>query len=82
MSNKHSLEKHPDKAINFTPKDTKDMVLKIVAEQNFNILEEIEGVKKDLKGAFIELLNMFETSINKLKDDNNEKCVTLANTVI
>ena len=78
----HTLKQHPDKSVQFTPKETENMILKIVAEQNTCIFEELEILKKDIKGAFIELANVVETCINNLKEDNNEKCKTLANTVI
>ena len=42
----------------------------------------MEILKKDIKGAFVQIANIFEVGIECVKGDINEKCNTLANTVI
>jgi predicted component of viral defense system (DUF524 family) len=79
---KHTFNQHPDNSVEFNPKQTENMILKIVTEQNSEKIEEMETLKKDLKAGFVELVNVIEASIGKLKDDTNEKCKTLADTVI
>ena len=49
------------------------------------MLEELETLKKDVKGACVEIgnvMNVIEESVSSIKEDTNEKCKTLANTVI
>ena len=49
----HKLEKHPESPMDSNPKTTvKEMVLKLVAEQGMEILEEFQDFKKNLRDAF------------------------------
>ena len=53
----HKLAIHPEIPIEFNPKtiSVKDMVLNLIAEQNIEIMEELQVLKKDLRGAFEQL---------------------------
>ena len=78
----HNFTEHPEKSVEYNPKQGENMVLKIVAEQNAELIEEMELLKKDIKGAFVELANVIEASIGSMKEETNDKCKTLADTVI
>ena len=78
----HTVNQHPDNSPQFTPKQGENLILKIVAEQNSAIMEEMETLKKDIKGAFYELAEVLEANIVNLKDDTNQKCKTLGDTVV
>ena len=54
----------------------------MLAEQNMDIIEEMETFKKDTKGAFEQLADIFETGMKTIKDDFENKCKTLADTFI
>ena len=42
----------------------------------------METLKKDIKGAFYELAEVMDANMKNLKDDTNQKCKTLADTVM
>ena len=46
------------------------------------MMEEMEQMKKDFKGAFEHLADIFETSIGNMKNDTNDKCKLLADTLM
>ena len=49
----HREQKHPDQTPTFHPR-SKDMALALLAEQNIDLIEELESFKKGIKGAFLE----------------------------
>ena len=51
---------------------TKDMVAALLAEQNMDILEEIETLKKDFKGAFIAFAEHIEAFMEAIVKDVKE----------
>ena len=59
-----------------------NVVLKLVAEQNADIVEEMESMKREIKDAFDKLSGLVETTLGSLKNDTNEKCKTLADAVM
>ena len=69
----HKLEAHPDVNDEFTKEESKDLVMKIVAEQMDSVLEEMESLKSVTKDAFIELTKTLKTCVAEVKADNNEK---------
>ena len=77
----HRLEAHPDAEDHFTEKETKNFVLMIVAEQTNSLMEEVASLKSDTKNAFKQLSMTVKTCIEDVKGENNEKCITLGNTV-
>ena len=54
----------------------------MVAEQNVDMMEEVEILKKDFKGAFEKFADIVESSIAKVKEDSDNKCKVLAATII
>ena len=78
----HTHEEHPDKSFELKSKEAKDLILRLVAEQNADIAEEMGGLREGIKSAFENLINVVETNLASIKDDSNDKCKTLAETVI
>ena len=52
---------------NFHPR-SKDMGSALIAEQNLNILEEVETLKKDIKGSLAEFTDVMATCMESLRD--------------
>ena len=52
-----------------------------MAEQNANIVEEITGLKLDIQGAFEQLVKVVDTKVGSIKEDTNDKCKLMADTV-
>ena len=77
----HTLSEHPDKSFQFTQEESENMLLKLVAEQNADIVDENNSMKEDIKGAFEKLVNVVDTAVSSIKNDTNNKCKTLADTV-
>ena len=57
------------------------MVLKIVAEQNTLLIEEMATLKEDIKESFGKLYKHLEANAGGLRDDSNEKCKSLTEAV-
>jgi hypothetical protein len=77
------MKKHPDQSFEINPKQKlEDIILKLVAEQNAEILEQLETIKTEFTGAFDSLAVVVTESVKTIKDDTNEKCKTLADTLI
>jgi outer membrane biosynthesis protein TonB len=55
--------------------------LKIVAEQNSDILKQIEMMKNDTREAFEQLAKDIEANLVAIKDESNDKCRTLGDGV-
>ena len=53
-----------------------------MTEQNTVIIDQIETVKEDFKESFEQLANIFEESVRNIKEDTNDKCKVLGNTLI
>ena len=78
----HTLKQHPDASFQFNQTQTENFTIKMVAEQNVDMMEEVEILKKDFKGAFEKFADIVESSIAKIKEDSDNKCKVLANTII
>ena len=63
----HIAQRHPDQMPSFNPR-SKDMVSALIAEQNLNILEEVETLKKDMKGSLAEFTEVMATCMETLRD--------------
>ena len=61
----HKLEDHPDDPIDSNPKRTNviDMILNLLAEQNMDIIEEMQDLKKSFRGAFVEMSDVFKETM-------------------
>ena len=78
----HTLNEHPDQSFQFTPREAENFMLKMIAQQNAGIVEELDSLKSDIKGAFDNLASVVQTSVSSIKEDTDEKCKILADTVI
>ena len=78
----HTIAYHPEEADNLSAKESKNLILKLVAEQTTSISNEISSLRSDTKNAFAEISKTQDICINNLKTDNNEKCKVLGNTVV
>ena len=75
---RHTLKQHPDPSLELMPEQNEnEVMLKCVAEQNAQIIEELDTFKNVFNGAFEKLADI----VGSLKDESNEKCKTLADTV-
>ena len=63
----HREANHSEQTPHFFPKSM-DMLLAMLAEQNFDILEELEALKKSIKGAFVETAEFNEMNIYEVKN--------------
>ena len=83
----HKLAEHPDDPIDSNPKRTtvNDMILNQLAEQNMDIKEETQDMKKGFRGAFEEMDEVFketlEDTTNELFSRINEKLSNLEKTI-
>ena len=91
----HTMKVHINPTQEFNPKDSKNLVLNMVAEQTTSIVEELENLKKeakntsrefenlkkDTKNTFHEFAKALEVCIEKLNDNTNDKCKALGNTI-
>ena len=68
----HRQTVHPDKEQKFKPKP-QDMVSTLLAEQGFDLLEEMETMKKDIKGSFIELTKGIGAGLVEASNEMNGK---------
>ena len=68
----HKQTYHPENLPNFQPK-SKDMTSTLLAEQGFDIMEEIETLKKDIKGSFVELTKGIGMGFVETSNEMNEK---------
>ena len=69
----HVLEVHPGSNFQFDNKVKKDILLNLVAEQNVDIMEEFNSLKKDIKEAFTQLAQDIGGSMRSIRDELNEK---------
>ena len=65
----HALKQHPDTSSQFYQSQTENLAIKMVAEQNADMSEEMETLKKDFKGAFEKFAEIVETNIRIIKED-------------
>ena len=77
----HSLSHHPKKSPQFKEIENENFIIKIVAEQNANIIAEIEKLKEDTKGAFLQLAKAIDDSIGSIREETNENCKNLVDKV-
>ena len=77
----HSLSHHPKKSPQFKEIENENFIIKIVAEQNANITAEIEKLKEDTKGAFLQLAKAIDDSIGSIREETNENCKNLVDKV-
>ena len=63
----HKLSNHPGNPMDFNPnrRSAKDMALNLIAEQNIDLIEEIQDLKKTFKSAFEQLANDVRNSIGE-----------------
>ena len=71
----HTLNQHPEKCSRFDEIKTEPTIIKFVAEQNQGIIEEMETLKKDTKGAFEQLAGAVDDSLTSIKDETKEDLV-------
>ena len=69
---KHKQTDHTDKLPELHSKP-KDMTSALLAEQGFNIMEEMETLKKDIKGSFVELTKGIGMGLVEASNEMNEK---------
>ena len=77
----HSLSHHPKKSPQLKEIENENFIIKIVAEQNANIIAEIEKLKEDTKGAFLQLAKAIDDSIGSIREETNENCKNLVDKV-
>ena len=53
------------------PKTNQDLAIAYLAEQNLELLEEMETMKKDFRGAFEEFANGIEENMILMRDESN-----------
>ena len=70
---RHVFNNHAGENFQFNPLANKDVVLSLLAEQNVDIIEEMNSIKNDIKGSFLELAKNVEDCIKELKDDTKKK---------
>ena len=78
----HKLTVHPEESDNISAKESENFILKIVAEQTTSLSEDVYSLKRDTKDALVAITKALDTCIDNLKNDNNEKCKVLGNTVV
>ena len=74
---KHTLDSHPERTSDLGQQDTENMVMKIVAEQNSVLIEEVNSFRTEIKEAFGILANVIVETFGSIKDDTSEKCKVL-----
>ena len=72
---------HPEHA-DKNPKEKENVVLKIVAEQNTEILEEMEQTRKETLGSINQLGDTLAKVVKDTKVENNEKFQTMVEAVM
>ena len=77
----HRQTEHTGKVPEFQPKSN-EMVSALLAEQGFHILEELETMKKDIKGSFIELTKGIGGGLVEASNEMNEKFVEMQATIV
>ena len=77
----HTLKEHPDKSLGLELKQD-NVLLKLVAEQNADISEDMDMLRKEFKGAFEHFADTVGAALGKIQEEANEKCKTLAETVV
>ena len=65
----HRQSNHPEKAPEFAPRSSKDMVLSMLAEQNIDIIEGLETLRADTKNSSVEFAAIMESCFLAVSDD-------------
>ena len=65
----HMFKKHPGVDKEFSPRGVKDSILNLLAEQNMDLMEELNALKKDLKDSF----EQFNENFMKMKEESDRK---------
>ena len=78
---KHGFEEHPENPSEFKPQLTENMILKVDAEQNTLLIEEMATIKSDIKESFDKLFERLESNVGGLKDESNTKSKALTDAV-
>ena len=71
----HRESNHPNETPNFFPR-SKDMALALLAEQNIDIIEEVETLKKSFTGAFFEFVENIGSCMETLRKEVIESSKT------
>ena len=77
----HSFSQHHDKSPQFKEIQTENLIMKIVAEQNANLIDEIETLKEDTKRAFNGLAIAIDESIENMREEAKDNCKSLVDTI-
>ena len=71
----HKLEKHTGQSLNFNNLDKdveKNDILKFLAEQNTDIIEEVINLKTNMKAVIGSVIDDFEEGMKVLRDDSKK----------
>ena len=80
----HRQTTHADSIPEFLPqsKSKEDVAFAYLAEMSMELMEEMETLKKDFKGAFVAYANEMETELKAVRDEatanNNTVCAAIA----
>ena len=77
----HSFSQHHDKSPQFKEIQAENLIMKIVAEQNANLIDEIETLKEDTKRAFNGLAIAIDESIENMREEAKDNCKSLVDTI-
>ena len=69
----HVLEKHPGKDKDFAPKNSKDALFNLLAEQNMVLMEEVRNMRTGMKDSFNQLAGDFDKTINEVNEKAEER---------
>lgn len=72
----HRQSKHPDKIPEFPSRTPKDMILSLIAEQNIDLIEEVETFRKDVTNSMVEFADRMEACFLAVGQDIKESAKT------
>ena len=68
----HRQSNHPDKIPEFPSRTPKDMILSLIAEQNIDLIEEVETFRKDVTNSMVEFAYRMEACFLAVGQDIKE----------
>ena len=77
----HTFNVHINSNPDFVPKESENIILNMVAEHTNSIAEEMENLKKETKETINQFAKVLEVCVDKLRDNTNDKCKALGNTI-